>query len=89
MSFCYSDLQMHNFMHTDSGQLYVIDFEHAAFLPISFMSYALFSSNTGLSYSIANRLPPKEGISRESENLQRMNGVLAIFTQYGSPVGKS
>jgi hypothetical protein len=29
-----------NFIFTDAGDLYIIDFEHAAFLPESFMTYA-------------------------------------------------
>ncbi|KAL2760653.1 hypothetical protein ACRALDRAFT_1059576 [Sodiomyces alcalophilus JCM 7366] len=37
----YSDLHLGNFMFTDSGDLYMIDFEHASFLPLSFMHFAL------------------------------------------------
>jgi serine/threonine protein kinase len=41
LCFCYSDLYEENFISTDSGILYVIDFGHASFLPTSFMTYAL------------------------------------------------
>lgn len=41
LCFCYSDLFEGNFIFTDKGDLYVVDFEHASVLPASFMTYAL------------------------------------------------
>lgn len=41
LCFCYSDLFEGNFIFTDNGDLYVVDFEHASILPASFMTYAL------------------------------------------------
>ena len=44
--FCYCDLNDENFMfNTDSSgrlRLYIVDFEHASFLPVTFLAYALF-----------------------------------------------
>lgn len=40
MCFCFSDLFEGNFIFTDTGSLYVIDFTHASFLPTSFMTFA-------------------------------------------------
>ncbi|OAA61779.1 Acyl-CoA N-acyltransferase [Niveomyces insectorum RCEF 264] len=37
----YADLHTANFVFTRSGDLYVIDFDMAAFLPLSFMTFAL------------------------------------------------
>ena len=43
LKFVFSDLYEGNFMFTDYGaELYIVDFEQANFLPISFMSCALF-----------------------------------------------
>ncbi|KAL5331280.1 hypothetical protein ACEPPN_000810 [Leptodophora sp. 'Broadleaf-Isolate-01'] len=41
LCFCYSDLFEGNFIFTNKGDLYIVDFEHAGFLPASFMTYAL------------------------------------------------
>ncbi|KAH6675918.1 hypothetical protein B0J14DRAFT_538581 [Halenospora varia] len=37
--FCFSDLYEGNFIFTDKD-LYILDFEHAGFLPVNFMTYA-------------------------------------------------
>ncbi|KPM43177.1 hypothetical protein AK830_g3308 [Neonectria ditissima] len=41
LHFVFSDMYEGNFMFTDEGDLYVIDFEQANFLPLSFMTYAM------------------------------------------------
>ena len=41
LCFCYSDIWEDNFLITKAGQIYVIDFQDAAFLPMSFMSFVL------------------------------------------------
>ncbi|KAH6675107.1 hypothetical protein B0J14DRAFT_29184 [Halenospora varia] len=38
--FCFSDLYEGNFIFTDEDDLYILDFHHAGFLPVSFMTYA-------------------------------------------------
>ncbi|KAH8790921.1 hypothetical protein F5882DRAFT_377049 [Hyaloscypha sp. PMI_1271] len=42
--FCFSDLYEGNFILSHNGSLYVLDFEHASFLPISLMTYALIKA---------------------------------------------
>lgn len=39
--FCFADLYEGNFIFTATSNLYIVDFQHAAFLPKSFMTYAL------------------------------------------------
>ncbi|KAJ3542259.1 hypothetical protein NM208_g4192 [Fusarium decemcellulare] len=41
LHFVFSDLYEGNFMFTENEDLYVIDFEQANFLPLSFMTYAM------------------------------------------------
>ena len=41
LCFCFSDLYEGNFIFTNKCDLYIIDFHHVAFLPTSFMAYAL------------------------------------------------
>jgi hypothetical protein len=41
MFFCFADLFEGNFIFTNKGNLYIVDFHHASFLPTSFMTYAL------------------------------------------------
>ena len=41
MCFCFSDLYEGNFIYTESGELYIVDFEHVSLVPTSFMTYAL------------------------------------------------
>lgn len=40
MCFCFSDLFEGNFIFTETGSLYVVDFTDVSFLPTSFMTYA-------------------------------------------------
>ncbi len=89
MCFCYSNIQEHNFIFSEPTQrcLYVIDFEHAAFLPVSFMSYALFFSSPWLAKEVGSRMQ-SEGISSNSENLQAMAWLQHIFTRCDVHIGK-
>lgn len=41
LHFVYSDFNRTNFIFTENGDLYIIDFDYANFLPISFMHFAL------------------------------------------------
>lgn len=45
LHFVFSDLYEGNFMFTASGDIYIIDFEQANFLPLSFMTYALIQDS--------------------------------------------
>ena len=53
---CYSDITGGNFLITKAGQTYVIDFEHAGFLPRSFMSLVLHGSAKPLGKCISEKL---------------------------------
>lgn len=48
LHFYFGDLYHGNFIFTDSGDLYFIDFEQAGFLPLSFMAYAVARWSIGL-----------------------------------------
>ncbi|KAK3942563.1 hypothetical protein QBC46DRAFT_426480 [Diplogelasinospora grovesii] len=89
MCFCYSDIEDHNFIFTDAtqGYLYVIDFEHAAFLPVSFMSYALFCSSSWLPQDVGNRTKLSGAISSDSKNLRAMAWLQHIFTRCRPHIG--
>src|SRR2546429_2475471 len=89
MCFCYSDIEDHNVI-IDSTQesVYIIDFEHTAFLPISFMSYALFFSTSWLAHDVGRRMQQSDDISRSSENLRAMAWLQHIFTRCYAGIGK-
>lgn len=44
LCFYYSDFYANNFIFTDAGEVCIIDFDQAGFLPPSFMSFALAES---------------------------------------------
>lgn len=71
--FCYADIQYHNIMFTgtDHNTLYLIDFGHAAFLPISFMIFSLPQLGNKLAGSIEDRLGIKEE-EKDKEKLKYM-----------------
>lgn len=83
MCFCFSDIQGHNFIFTDSGSgsLYIIDFGHAAFLPLSFMAYPLMLDRYWLSDNIRYRVGlTKEELEPETnENLIVMSALQYLF----------
>lgn len=73
LCFYYSDLFPGNFMFTAAGNLYVIDFDQAGFLPLSFMSFALAESrwSPGLWIKDILRLP--------EHNLDAMKNIFYWF----------
>jgi hypothetical protein len=68
----YSDLYAGNFIFTDTEDLYVIDFEQANFLPLSFMSYAMFQN-----HFMCGVL--KERIDLPSQNIEVMRRIGSLF----------
>lgn len=44
LHFVYSDLYPGNFIYDANGDMWIVDFGHAAFLPLSFQTYALVAS---------------------------------------------
>jgi serine/threonine protein kinase len=53
---CYSDITEDNFLITETGQICVIDFEDAALLPTSFMSFVLHGGSKPLAEAISNKV---------------------------------
>ncbi|PSS28280.1 hypothetical protein M430DRAFT_24627 [Amorphotheca resinae ATCC 22711] len=80
LCFCYSDLYEGNVMFTDTGTLYIIDFEHAAFLPTSFMTLSL-SLDRPINEALRNKL------SLPQENLNAMQAARYYFQISGHGVG--
>jgi serine/threonine protein kinase len=71
---CYSDITEDNFLITKAGQVYVIDFQDAAFLPTTFMSFVLHTGMKPLAKTISNKVSlPK------SANLDAMIRATPIF----------
>ncbi|KAL2072452.1 hypothetical protein VTL71DRAFT_11795 [Oculimacula yallundae] len=73
LCFCYSDLFEGNFIFTNEGDLYVVDFEHASVLPASFITYALDQPRPAY-------IAIKNNISLPYENLEAMKVARHNFT---------
>jgi hypothetical protein len=61
---CYSDIRMDNFLITKAGEIYVIDFEHAAFLPTRFMSFALHGRTKALAQMTSDKISLPKSANR-------------------------
>ena len=68
-------------MFTSTGDLYVIDFESAAFLPLSFMSYAVIQYQHLMSGVLEERL------NLPSENIEAMRRVCSLFVMSTRKLG--
>ncbi|KAG8170135.1 hypothetical protein KVR01_000880 [Diaporthe batatas] len=81
LCFYYSDFYASNFIFTDSGDVAIIDFDQAGFLPPSFMSYALAESHwvPGIWVSDVLKLP--------DHNLAAMRHIHYYFMIGGSSFG--
>ena len=90
MCFCYADINEHNFIFTNLAErnLYVIGFEHASFLPTSFMSYALFQYMGSFASELGTCLLQIDVISRDGENMRPMVLIRYIFSYYYYFLGK-
>lgn len=90
MCFCFSDIQDHNFIFTNSDQgfLYVVDFEHAAFLPISFMAFVLDQSPSWLADAIRERIGLPKSEMDDNTNLVHMGWVRYYFGLYADGLGE-
>lgn len=73
MCFYFSDFYPRNFIFTDAGDICVIDFDQAGFLPPSFMSFAVAQSRWGPGLWIRDilRLP--------EHNLDAMKNIFYWF----------
>ncbi|KAH8748676.1 hypothetical protein F5883DRAFT_238911 [Diaporthe sp. PMI_573] len=81
LRFYYSDFYASNFIFTDSGDVCIIDFDQAGFLPPSFMSFALAESHW------APGLWVKEVLKLPEHNLPAMKHIHYFFMIGGSSFG--
>jgi hypothetical protein len=88
MCFCYTDIQEHNVIPTPNDELYIIDFEHAAFLPVSCMSYALWWSPAGyLAANVGERIEEEDGLAKQTPTLTSMAHVQHIYCFVNQRIG--
>ncbi|KAL2292419.1 hypothetical protein FJTKL_09391 [Diaporthe vaccinii] len=83
LHFYFADFYEGNFIFTDSGDLYLIDFDQAGFLPLSFMAYAL-ADKWPVGFWIKDRLQlPESNI----EAMRRASHWFLIsFRKIGLPI---
>ncbi|KAK4234236.1 hypothetical protein C8A03DRAFT_37991 [Achaetomium macrosporum] len=79
--FCYTDFNDENFMFaTDPDgrpRLYIVDFEHASFLPLSFLSYAVLGRKPR--WYTGRRIREKLGPSLPQHNIEVMKRISYLF----------
>ncbi len=79
--FCYTDFNDENFMVTTDPdgrpRLYIVDFEHASFLPISFLSYAVFEPNPN--WFLCKWIADRFGDSLPENNMEVMKRICYMF----------
>lgn len=63
---CYSDISEDNFLITNAGQIYVIDFQDAAFLPTSFMTFVLKAGIKPLAQTISDKVSLPKSINLDA-----------------------
>lgn len=80
LHFVFSDLYEGNFMFTDAGSLFIIDFEQAAFLPLSFMSFAMVQQ-----HHICDLL--RDALHLPSENTDAMRHICSLFAKSSTKIG--
>lgn len=82
LCFYYSDFYPGNFIFTDSGEVCVIDFDEAGFLPASFMAYALTQSRWAPGHWIQDK------IDLPVANLDAMRNISYWFSIGVTSLGK-
>ncbi|POS75959.1 hypothetical protein DHEL01_v205642 [Diaporthe helianthi] len=82
LCFYYSDFFAGNFIFTDSGDLCIIDFDQAGFLPESFMMFALADSSWYPALWI------KDILGLPQDNLEAMRNMFYWFTIGVAYIGK-
>lgn len=77
--FCYTDFNDENFMFTTDAdgrlRLYIIDFEHASFLPESFLAFVAFNPRWMTCGPIADRI----GHTLPRNNLEVMGRIYYMY----------
>ncbi|KAI0382542.1 kinase-like domain-containing protein [Hypomontagnella monticulosa] len=91
MCFCFSDIHEANviFTNMDNGYVYIIDFEHAAFLPISFMAYVLNWADSWILLNLRRRITLQPGEMEGNANLVPLSRVKYIYTFCNLAIGLS
>src|SRR5271154_3787472 len=83
--FYYTDINKSNFLITKTGELCVIDFQDAGFLPESFMSFVLHkTSTTDFIKFISDKIA-----CQKSNNLPAMNRASYLIKISGGNIGKN
>ena len=82
---CYSDIWEENFLITKAGQVYVIDFQHAAFLPTSFMNFVFHKPTKPLIPKISAKVSLPESVNLNAMN--RASYILKIASD--NMIGKN
>ncbi|OAA53624.1 Protein kinase-like domain protein [Niveomyces insectorum RCEF 264] len=80
----FSDLHMGNFLFTEHGDLYVVDFDHASLLPLSFMAFTLGFPST-MSCRVAARI--EKDFDLPQENFKVMLRVSSHFERGTRKIG--
>ncbi|KAK1765105.1 hypothetical protein QBC33DRAFT_545749 [Phialemonium atrogriseum] len=79
--FCYTDFNDENFMFTTDADcrlcLYIVDFEHASFLPVSFLAYAFFEPNSR--WFLCRWIGDRIGSTLPRVNLEVMQRISYMF----------
>lgn len=87
--FCYTDFNAENFMvtHDPDGRprLYIVDFEHASFLPLSFLAYAVLEPNPR--WLLCNWIAGRFGNSLPRNNIEVMKNIWSTFGQCSGKIG--
>lgn len=83
LCFYYSDFYASNFIFTDSGEICVIDFDQAGFLPPSLMSYAVAESHWYPGRWLKDKLKLPE------HNLEALKGIHYFFIICSHSIGES
>ncbi|KAL2022973.1 hypothetical protein VTK56DRAFT_4188 [Thermocarpiscus australiensis] len=87
--FCYTDFNDENFMvTTDSDgrpRLYIVDFEHASFLPLSFLAYAVLEPDTR--WFLCTWIADRFGDSLPPNNIEVMQRIFYMFQVSSVKIG--
>lgn len=90
LCFYYSDFFEGNFIFTDAGEICIIDFDKAGFLPQSFMIYALAESHWDPGRWIKNGIMSslrQDELEATEKNLEAMRKIFA-WLAIGCRVGE-
>lgn len=86
--YCYTDFNGENFMFTNDPdgrlRLYIVDFEHASFLPLRFLAYAVF---TNTRWSTSKWIEKELGPSLPRKNIALMEKISGKFQMSSTRIG--